>query len=110
MSDVVRAEKIACEVDHAARQLAQAGRLNLTREFIQHGDVTVYAHVISVARARCPLPSAWAASVSRSTAPRCCAEPCYTITFSMTGTIPIRAIACMAFATRFLPCACRGRF
>ena len=51
MSDTVRAEKIACEVDHAARQLAQAGRLDLTREFIQHGDVTVYAHVTSVARA-----------------------------------------------------------
>lgn len=51
MSDVVRAEKIACEVDHAARQLAQVGRLDLTREFIQHGDVTVYAHVTSVARA-----------------------------------------------------------
>lgn len=51
MSDVARAEKIACEVDHAARQLAQAGRLDLTREFIQHGDVTVYAHVTSVARA-----------------------------------------------------------
>ena len=29
MSDVVRAEKIACEVDHAARQLVQAGRLDL---------------------------------------------------------------------------------
>ena len=51
MSDVVRAEKIAREVDYAARQLAQAGRLDLTREFIQHGDVTVYAHVTSVARA-----------------------------------------------------------
>ena len=51
MSDVVRAEKIAQEVDYAARQLAQAGRLDLTREFIQHGDVTVYAHVTSVARA-----------------------------------------------------------
>lgn len=51
MSGVVRAEKIACEVDHAARQLAQAGRLDLTREFIQHGDVTVYTHVTSVARA-----------------------------------------------------------
>lgn len=51
MSDVVRAEKIACEVDHAARQLAQAGRLDLTREFIQHGDVTVYTHVTSVAQA-----------------------------------------------------------
>ena len=51
MSSAVRAEKIACEVDHAARQLAQAGRLDLTREFIQHGDVTVYTHVTSVARA-----------------------------------------------------------
>lgn len=50
MSDAVRAEKIAHEVDDAARQLAQAGRLDLTREFIQHGDVTVYAHVTSVAR------------------------------------------------------------
>ena len=86
MSDVVRAEKIACEVDHAARQLAQAGRLDLTREFIQHGDVTVYTHVTSVAQA-----------------PRCCAGPCCTITFSMTGTIPTQAIGCMAFATRFLP-------
>ena len=51
MSDAVRAEKIAHEVDYAARQLAQAGRLDLTHEFIQHGDVTVYAHVTSVARA-----------------------------------------------------------
>ena len=50
MSDAVRAEKIAHEVDDAARQLAQAGRLDLTHEFIQHGDVTVYAHVTSVAR------------------------------------------------------------
>ena len=51
MSDAVRAEKIAREVDDAARQLAQAGRLDLTHEFIQHGDVTVYTHVTSVARA-----------------------------------------------------------
>ena len=51
MSEPTRAEKIAREVDRAARQLAQAGRLGLTREFIQHGDVTVYAHVTSVARA-----------------------------------------------------------
>ena len=43
--------KFAREVDDAARQLAQAGRLDLTHEFIQHGDVTVYAHVTSVARA-----------------------------------------------------------
>ena len=51
MSSAVRAEKIAREVDDAARQLAQAGRLDLTHEFIQHGEVTVYAHVTSVARA-----------------------------------------------------------
>ena len=51
MSKTARAERIAREVDRAARQLAQAGRLDLTREFIQHGDVTVYAHVTSVARA-----------------------------------------------------------
>ena len=50
MSETVRAESIAREVDDAARQLAHAGRLDLTREFIQHGDVTVYTHVTSVAR------------------------------------------------------------
>lgn len=103
MSDTVRAEKIACEVDHAARQLAQAGRLDLTREFIQHGDVTVYAHVTSVARASLSLPSAWAVPAFRSTVLRCCAGPCCTTTFSMTGTIPTQAIDCMAFVTRFLP-------
>lgn len=81
MSDTVRAEKIACEVDHAARQLAQAGRLDLTREFIQHGDVTVYTHVTSVARASLSLPSDWAVLAFRSTVPRCCAGPCCTITF-----------------------------
>ena len=47
MSDAVRAEEIAHEVDYAARQLAQAGRLDLTHEFIQHGDVTVYGIVAS---------------------------------------------------------------
>lgn len=105
MSDVARAEKIACEVDHAARQLAQAGRLDLTREFIQHGDVTVYAHVTSVARQVCPLPSAWAASVSPSTACRCCAGPCCTITFSMTGTIPTQATDCHGFRHPFFALA-----
>lgn len=84
MSDTVRAEKIACEVDHAARQLAQAGRLDLTREQV------------------CPLPSAWAASVFRSTAPRCCAEPCYTITFSTIGTTPTQAIDCTDSGIHFL--------
>lgn len=103
MSDVVRAENIACEVDHAARQLAQAGRLDLTREFIQHGDVTVYAHVTSVARASLSFAECLGRAGISVDVLRCCAEPCCTITFSMTGTIPIQAIGCMAFATRFLP-------
>lgn len=103
MSDAVRAEKIAHEVDYAAHQLAQAGRLDLTHEFIQHGDVTVYAHVTSVARRACPLPSAWAVLAFRSTVPRCCAEPCYTITFSTIGMTPIRAIDCTDFGIHFLP-------
>ena len=51
MSSAVRAEKIAREVDDAARQLAQAGRLDLTHEFIQHGDVTVYAQRTQAKRA-----------------------------------------------------------
>lgn len=103
MSDVVRAEKIACEVDHAARQLAQAGRLDLTREFIQHGDVTVYTHVTSVARASLSFAERLGrVGISVDHASRC-AGPCCTITFSMTGTIPIRAIGCTGFGIRSLP-------
>lgn len=45
------AERRAREVARAASELERAGRLGLTRGFIQHGDVTVYAHVLSVARA-----------------------------------------------------------
>ena len=77
MSDAVRAEKIAHEVDYAARQLAQAGRLDLTHEFIQHGDVTVYAHVTSVARAS--LSFAERLGRARSEERRVgkeCSEPC----------------------------------
>lgn len=103
MSDVVRAENIAREVDDAARQLAQAGRLDLTHEFIQHGDVTVYAHVTSVARASLSFAERLGRagiSVDRASLLR---GACYTITFSTIGTIPTQAIGCMAFATRFLP-------
>ena len=97
MSDGVRAEKIAHEVDDAARQLAQVGRLDLTREFIQHGDVTVYTHVTSVARASLSFAERLGrvgVSVDRAS---------LLIIFSMTGMIPTQAIGCMAFATRFLP-------
>lgn len=103
MSDTVRAEKIAREVDDAARQLAQAGRLDLMHEFIQHGDVTVYTHVTSVARASLSFAERLGRvgiSVDRLSLLR---GPCCTITFSMTGTIPTQAIDCMAFVTRFLP-------
>ncbi len=39
------------EVELAARALESQGRFGLTRDFIQHGDVSVHAHVLSVARA-----------------------------------------------------------
>lgn len=39
------------EVQAWADELERAGRLGLTRGFIQHGSVSVYAHVMSVARA-----------------------------------------------------------
>ena len=41
----------AAEVRAMAARLEAEGRLGLTRGFIQHGDVSVYAHVCSVARA-----------------------------------------------------------
>lgn len=39
------------EVELVARTLEEAGRFGLTRNFIQHGNVSVYEHVRSVARA-----------------------------------------------------------
>lgn len=45
------ADARAHEVARAAAVLERTGRLSLTRGFIQHGDVTVYAHVLSVAQA-----------------------------------------------------------
>lgn len=41
----------ADEVELVARSLEEAGRFGLTRTFIQHGNVSVYEHVRSVARA-----------------------------------------------------------
>ena len=45
------AEFRAREVARATAELERAGRLGLTRTFIQHGDVTVFDHVTSVAQA-----------------------------------------------------------
>lgn len=39
------------EVARIARELESHGRFGLTRGFIQHGGVSVYEHVVSVARA-----------------------------------------------------------
>ena len=39
------------EVAHVAQVLETQGRFGLTRSFIQHGTMSVHAHVISVARA-----------------------------------------------------------
>lgn len=39
------------EVAHIAQALEAQGRFGLTRSFIQHGTISVHAHVISVAHA-----------------------------------------------------------
>lgn len=103
MSDAVRAEKIAHEVDDAARQLAQAGRLDLTREFIQHGDVTVYAHVTSVARASLSFAEHLGRagiSIDRASLLRGALLHDY---FLYDWHDPDRAIDCTDFDIRFLP-------
>ena len=46
------------EVERAALALERDGRLGLTRGFIQHGTVSVYEHVRSVARASSAIASA----------------------------------------------------
>ena len=43
--------ELASQVRATAQELERGGRLALTREFIQHGDVSVYEHVLSVAQA-----------------------------------------------------------
>ena len=48
------------EVAAVARQLEATGRLGLTRTFMQHGSVSVYAHVCAVARASLGLADALA--------------------------------------------------
>lgn len=45
------APNITDEVELTARALESQGRFGLTRGFIQHGDVSVHAHVLSVSRA-----------------------------------------------------------
>lgn len=54
------AAKRAREVRTAADRLEADGRLGLCRGFIQHGDVSVYAHVMSVALQSCRIADALA--------------------------------------------------
>ncbi len=46
----IRIEEPESYVHAVAVRLEEEGRLGQTRSFIQHGDVTVYEHVLSVAR------------------------------------------------------------
>ena len=48
------------EVAAEAARLEREGRLGECRDFIQHGDVSVYAHVVSVARESCRMADALA--------------------------------------------------
>lgn len=64
-----RAHELARQVRDAARLLERDGRLGLCRGFIQHGDVSVYAHVTSVALQSCRIADTLArhgVSVDRS--------------------------------------------
>lgn len=46
----VKRDEVKARVRAVAYELERDGRLGLTRSFVQHGDVTVYAHVVSVAQ------------------------------------------------------------
>lgn len=58
----------ADEVALIAHELESQGRFGLTRGFIQHGDVSVYHHMLSVARASLAAAQSSSASASTSTA------------------------------------------
>ncbi len=99
------------EVAHIAHILETQGRFGLTRGFIQHGTMSVHAHVISVAHAsiamagsplRTPASrwpgdsSAWG---SASIALRSSAAGAFRTTSSTTGTTPTHRIAYMGSRT-----------
>ena len=57
------------EVEAAAARLEREGRLGACRGFVQHGDVSVYDHVMSVAEQSCRMADAlarWGVSVDRA--------------------------------------------
>ena len=55
-----RARTAAAEVAAEAARLEREGRLGLCREFVQHGDVSVYEHVVAVAVESCRMADALA--------------------------------------------------
>lgn len=55
-----RARTTAPEVAAEATRLEHEGRLGLCREFVQHGDVSVYEHVVAVAVESCRMADALA--------------------------------------------------
>lgn len=55
-----RVRAAAAEVAAEAARLEREGRLGLCREFIQHGDVSVYEHVVAVAVESCRMADALA--------------------------------------------------
>lgn len=55
-----RARTAAAEVATEAARLEREGRLGLCREFVQHGDVSVYEHVVAVAVESCRMADALA--------------------------------------------------
>ena len=56
----LRARTIGTEVAAEATRLEREGRLGLCREFVQHGDVSVYEHVVAVAVESCRMADALA--------------------------------------------------
>lgn len=55
-----RARTTAPEVSAEAARLEREGRLGLCHEFVQHGDVSVYEHVVAVAAESCRMADALA--------------------------------------------------
>lgn len=87
------------EVTHIAHVLETRGRFGLTRGFIQHGTMSVHAHVISVAHASLAMAGDSSAWGSVSIALRSSAARSFTTTSSTTGTTPTHRIACTGSRT-----------
>ena len=89
----IAVEDAAAYVRDLAQRLEARGRLGATRSFIQHGDVSVYDHVLAVAKTSICMArvlSRVGIAVDVHALVRGALLHDY---FSTTGTIPIRVIA-----------------